>query len=131
MNRQDTYSDCRLIVFAHGSRDAAWRRTFERVVDELQKRVGQEKVRLAYLQFVSPTLREAGEEAVRAGYQRLRILPMFFSGGGHVDADIPDQVAELERSFPGLQVEVLGAIGEHPAVVAAMLDVAEREAIRP
>ena len=54
--------------------------------------------------------------AIRAsrGVESVRILPLFLAGGGHLSTDLPEQVAAVEKAHPGLKVEVLPPIGEHP-----------------
>jgi sirohydrochlorin cobaltochelatase len=117
----------RLILFAHGSRDARWRAPFERLEADLQVALGAGRVRLAYMEFVRPTLLDVASEAVRDGMAGLRILPLFLSSGAHVAEDIPVQAAEARTRNPGLRVEVLPPIGEDPRF-AALLREAAREA---
>ena len=114
----------RLVLFAHGSRDPRWRAPFERLAAELAAELGLERVRLAYMEFVGPTLAEVAAEAARDGVARLRLLPLFLSAGAHVAQDIPEQVEAARRAHPGLRIEVMGPIGEHPGFVALVRDVA-------
>jgi sirohydrochlorin cobaltochelatase len=109
---------------AHGSRDPRWRVPFERLAATLARDLGDGRVRLAYMEFASPSLSEVAEEARRDGVTRLCILPLFMAGGGHVDHDIPALAREVERLSPGLTVEVVGAVGEEPRVVAAIEEIA-------
>jgi sirohydrochlorin ferrochelatase len=39
---------------------------------------------------------------------------MFFSSGGHVTRDLPNLLEELRASFPALEIEMAGPIGEQP-----------------
>ena len=48
--------DSRLVIFAHGSPDIRWRLPFEELTTSLIERHGAEKVRLAYMEFVRPSL---------------------------------------------------------------------------
>jgi sirohydrochlorin cobaltochelatase len=114
----------RLVVFAHGSRDPRWRAPFETFVATLTADLGADKVRLAYMEFVTPTLADMAEEAVRDGVQQLKILPLFMAGGAHVDRDIPEQVTAVQKRFPSLNLSVLPPIGEHPRLVALMQEIA-------
>ena len=71
----------RLVILAHGSRDPRWRAPFETFVATLAADLGADKVRLAYMEFVTPTLADMAEEAMRDGVQQLKILPLFMAGG--------------------------------------------------
>ena len=118
----------RLVLMAHGSCDPRWCAPFERFVSTLKADLGAHKVRLAYMEFVTPTLVDIAAEAMRDGVQHLQILPMFMAGGAHVDRDIPEQVAAIQARFPALALTVLPPIGEHPRVVALMQDIVRAHA---
>ncbi len=46
------------------------------------------------------------------------------AGGGHVANDVPRIAREAEARHPGLRVEVLPAIGEHPRLVELVCELA-------
>jgi sirohydrochlorin cobaltochelatase len=125
---QAPYPATRLILLAHGSRDPRWRAPFERLEADLAAALGAGQVRLAYMEFVGPTLFDRAAEAVRDGVSELRVLPLFLSAGAHVAQDIPAQVAEARGHHPGLQIEVLQPIGEHPRFAALLREVAREAA---
>ena len=118
-----------LILLAHGSPDPRWLTPFEKLTETLKAACGNERVRLAYLEFTVPTLYEAASAAARSGFCHLRILPLFMAGGGHVDRDIPVQVEQLVWELPEVVIDILPPVGEDPRVVAAIGDIAT-EALR-
>jgi sirohydrochlorin cobaltochelatase len=77
-------------------------------------------VRLAFLEFMAPTLAEAGAALAAAGCTRIEVLPMFLGAGGHVRKDVPVLMEQLRSAHPGVALTLHPAIGEHPAVIAAM-----------
>ena len=79
--------------------------TLETFVATLAADLGADKVRLAYMEFVTPTLADMAEEAMR-DVQQLKILPLFMAGA-HVDRDIPVQVTAVQGRFPSLDLSVL------------------------
>jgi len=109
-----TMTEPAVILLAHGSRDARWQIPFERLACELVAARGPGAVRLAYLQFNSPTLADAVAAAAGEGFARLLVLPLFLSIGGHVAKDIPVEVAALRSQYDGLDIRMLSAIGEDP-----------------
>ena len=111
-------SDRRIVIFAHGSKDSRWQLPFTELANELEARLGVGSARVAYMEFISPTLMEVAEEAVKDEKHELLVLPFFLAAGGHVAADIPVQVAAARRRFPQLRIELAPPIGEHPSVKA-------------
>ena len=59
--------DSRLVIFAHGSQDTRWRLPFEELTANLTERHGADKVRLAYMEFVRPSLADVVWESARDG----------------------------------------------------------------
>lgn len=112
-----------LVLLAHGSPDPRWRAPFEKLTSTLRERLGAERIQLAYLEFAAPTLYEAAGAAARAGFSRLRILPLFMAGGGHVERDIPVQVEQLCWELPEIAVDILPPVGEDPRVAAAISEI--------
>ena len=113
-----------LVLFAHGARDPRWAAPFEAVAARLRAQRPGVPVRLAYLEFMAPTLPEAGAELAAQGCTRLQVLPMFLGAGGHVRKDLPLLLETLAAAHPGLGVQLLPAVGEIASVTAAMADAA-------
>ena len=113
VNKLLAKSEC-LVLLAHGSRDPQWRVPFERIVDAVQGQSGITKVRLAYMEFIEPTLMDLAPECVGQQISRLRILPLFLSVGAHLATDVPEQVNQAKAKFPQLEVELLAPVGKDP-----------------
>ena len=113
-------SDFCLILYAHGSRDPRWREPFERLAKDLEADLGADTVRLAYLEFVGPTLAEAVRAATLDGAETVRVLPLFLAAGAHVREDLPAEVARLRESGPDVEIELLPPLGEHREVWEAI-----------
>ncbi|MFN3416278.1 MAG: sirohydrochlorin chelatase [Caldimonas sp.] len=113
-----------IVLFAHGARDPAWARPFEAVRARLAELQPQSAVALAYLEFMSPDLLQAGQAVAAQGCTDVRVVPLFLGAGGHVRKDLPQLVEELRRRHPQVQWTLAPAVGEHPAVVEAMARVA-------
>jgi len=113
----------RIVLIAHGSKDTRWQMPFNELTNDLKGRLGSEAVRLAYMEFIPPTLSDVAEEAVRDDKLELLVLPVFLAAGGHLAEDIPTQVEDVKRRFPQLQIELLPPIGEHPLVKAVFQEI--------
>jgi len=117
-----------LILLAHGSPRAEWRLSIEALAERVRQATPV-PVSLAWLEAAPPDLAAAGAAAVAAGAREVGVLPLFWSSGGHVARDVPDQVAALRHAWPGVVFEVLPTLGEHPRVVAAIADIAAALAV--
>jgi sirohydrochlorin cobaltochelatase len=113
VNKLLAKSEC-LVLLAHGSRDPRWRIPFERIVDAVQGQSGKTKVRLAYMEFIGPTLMDVARECVGQQISHLRVLPLFLSVGAHLATDVPEQVNQAKAQFPQLEIELLSPVGEDP-----------------
>lgn len=118
----------RLVLFAHGSVKPQWRVPFDALCVTLQRHAGEDHVRLAFLGSCLPDLQAVASEAAADGVQKLRVLPLFMSAGGHVLRDLPALLEDIQSRWPSLTLEVLPPVGEHPKVVAAMAEIASESA---
>jgi sirohydrochlorin cobaltochelatase len=109
-----------ILLFAHGARDPRWSEPF----DEVARRVGLARpaveVQLAFLEFMAPTLREAGDLLAAAGCSHVDVVPLFLGAGGHVRKDLPQLLAELGAAHRGIQWRLQPAIGLADNVIEAM-----------
>lgn len=105
------------MLFAHGSREPGWALPFERLAQMLAE---ENRVALAFLELMRPSLPEAIAALAREGATAVRVVPVFLAAGGHVKRDLPRLVAEARAAHPSLHIEVDAPIGEQPAVLQAI-----------
>lgn len=119
-----------VLLFAHGARDPAWALPFEQVRDRLTERYASRDaahavhVGLAYLEFMSPNLIDAGQALAARGCLEVTVVPLFLGAGGHVRKDLPVLVAQLQAAHPHLAWRLARAAGETDTVVQALADAA-------
>ncbi len=121
---ENTFPHRRIVILAHGSQDKRWQLPFGESLTEMQARLGVDAVRIAYMEFIPPTLASVAQEAARDDKRELLVLPFFLAAGAHLAADIPAQVAEASRRFPRLRITLAPPIGEHPRVKALFREIA-------
>ena len=109
-----------LILFAHGSRNAAWRKPFDRLLKDVMKR-GECQAILAFGEFMSPGLVEAAQMLADKGVNKAVIVPLFLGGGLHVRGDLPTLAAQA-RAASGIKLRVAKAIGDDAGVLTAIAD---------
>lgn len=115
-----------LILIAHGSRDARWRASVERLADAMAADLGPGRVLLAYMDHTPPTLMDAAGEAARNGRRHIRVLPLFLAAEGHVERDVVPLVDGVRAAHPDLDVELLAPLGAHEEFVSALSAIARR-----
>lgn len=120
-----------LLLFAHGARDPAWARPFEAVARRCRDERSAACVELAFLEFMSPGLVEAGQRLAAAGCTEVDVLPLFLGAGGHVRKDVPVLLAQLEAEQPQVRWVLHPAIGEAAALIDAMATIALDAAALP
>jgi sirohydrochlorin cobaltochelatase len=109
-----------VILLAHGARDPAWAAPLERLRAEILAREPAIDVRLAFLEFMAPTLLEALDAVVAAGRAHVRVVPVFLAQGGHVKRDVPRILQTARMRHPCLVIDLQDALGEAQSVIAAM-----------
>ena len=117
-----------IILFAHGSRDPLWRLPIEAVAASILQREQNiqvnVKVRCAYLELCEPSLQQAASDLIAAGCLKIRVMPLFLGVGKHAREDLPLLMAEVRAAYPTTGVELLATVGENPALIALMADMA-------
>jgi len=109
-----------LLLFAHGARDPRWAQPFEAVAECVRAARPGTPVCLAYLEFMTPGLAEAGADLVARGCQRVEVMPLFLGAGGHVRKDLPLLMEALRGAHPEVHFGLHPAVGEVESVVQAM-----------
>ena len=115
-----------LLLFAHGARDPNWALPFEAVLRRVRKQAPGITVSLSFLEFMAPTLVDAGRALADAGCRRVDIVPLFLGTGGHVRKDLPLLIDTLRQSHPQVTWTLQPSIGEAPGVIEAMATAALR-----
>jgi sirohydrochlorin cobaltochelatase len=109
-----------LLLFAHGARDPAWARPFERIAEHLRAAAPELNVGLAFLELMQPRLGEAADVLVAQGCTQITVVPLFLGAGGHVRRDLPLLLDELRLRHPHLSLRATAAIGEIDSVTQAL-----------
>jgi sirohydrochlorin cobaltochelatase len=109
-----------LLLFAHGARDPRWAEPFDAVAQRIRDRAPLVRVELAFLEFMTPALADAGDALAAAGCTEVDVVPLFLGAGGHVRRDLPDLLNTLAERHPGVVWQLRPAIGEMDSVIDAM-----------
>ncbi|TSE26476.1 Sirohydrochlorin cobaltochelatase [Tepidimonas sediminis] len=113
-----------LILLGHGARDPAWATPFERLAEAVRAARPAVAVQLAFLEFMTPGLAEAGHRLARDGCRRIVVLPLFLGTGGHVRRDVPNQIEELRRACPQVTWQLTAAVGDDDRLIETLAAIA-------
>ena len=113
-----------LILFAHGARDPEWATPLRRVQAAVAAQAPGQRVELAFLEFMTPTLPECVAALDEAGVTSAVVVPMFIAQGGHLKRDVPELLAVLRERHPAMALTLAPAIGESASVIEAMAQAA-------
>jgi sirohydrochlorin cobaltochelatase len=108
-----------IVLFAHGSRDPEWSRPFEQIAASLGRKLPAVPVALGYLEH-GPSLEEAVGMLVAKGAGSIRVVPLLLGQGGHAKQDMPRLVAQAQRAFTGVSLNLEKTIGEQQQIVEAI-----------
>jgi sirohydrochlorin cobaltochelatase len=111
-----------LILFAHGARDARWAEPFEAIAAAVRERAPGLRVRLAFLELMTPDLGSAADALATEGAQRIDVLPLFLGTGGHIRRDLPPLVEAIRARHPGIDIHLHAAAGEAAPIQAALAE---------
>ena len=112
-----------LLLFAHGSRDPAWRAPLDAVC---QRIAAQHPGRcdLAFLEFMQPELPAALQALAQASERSVVVVPLFWASGKHIKTDLNEAIDRFTQAHPEVKVQVATALGEASAVQIALADYA-------
>lgn len=104
-----------LVLAAHGSgRSPNAARATRLFADRLSGRLPLRSIRIGYVEE-PPPIAEAAQGAGEASI----CLPFFAAGGGHVQDDVPEELAKA--GFAGVVLDAIGLAPDVPALIAAAI----------
>jgi sirohydrochlorin cobaltochelatase len=123
-NNQSDQNKHAIILFGHGSRDALWHLPIQAVAERIRTTSPSTRVTCAYLELTEPSLATASDALVDVGVAHITILPMFLGVGRHAREDLPALITELKQNHPKVAFQVEPAVGENPAVLDLLAQIA-------
>lgn len=108
-----------IILLGHGSKALNAEAVLSQIAQQLEKAV-QIKIKIASLQFNSPTLEDSAKEFAAEGVNNIVVAPLFFYKGAHMTEDIPEVITAIERQYPDLSIELAENIGADPRIVTVL-----------
>lgn len=109
-----------ILFFAHGSRDANWRRPFDAILADFRGMHATKLAELAFLEFMQPDFAAATKALVEQGATLIRVIPLFLAEGGHTRRDLTALIEAAQTAHPSVLFTVAPAIGEVDSIRSAI-----------
>jgi sirohydrochlorin cobaltochelatase len=91
-----------ILIVGHGSRDVEGTQEFKELVHLFEERDPARIVECGFLEFAQPVIQEGIDRCVARGAQVVTVLPGMLMAAGHAKNDIPSEVHEAQRRYPGI-----------------------------
>ncbi len=115
-----------VVVAAHGSRMmSADGNELDEICRLLRPQLPGMSVKCGSLQFNSPSLEEAVEEAIQEGADRVVVVPFFLFRGAHVVKDIPAMLRRVGEKHRGVEILLAPHLGPDPRLAEILRERAE------
>ena len=83
-----------LLVIVHGSPSDNWNKTLVNFGNSLSSQLKKENInlrtKLAFMEFVKPTIADRVKEFENEGIKKVVVLPLFIAPSSHSSSDIPN-----------------------------------------
>lgn len=110
-----------IVLFGHGARNPVWAEPMQHLQSILQSSLPKGTlVELAFLELMAPDLPTQVANLARQGATHIRVVPVFFGKGGHVQQDLPVLMEELGCLHPQLTIEATEPVGSWDEVWQAI-----------
>lgn len=116
-----------IILLGHGSRRAEANQGLIEIAEKVASLLDR-PVTPAYMSHGIPSLPQAVREKAIKGAKRIIIMPLFLFDGMHVTVDIHEEVAEVRKEFPTVEIIFSNALGADDTI-ASLASVRIKEAM--
>jgi sirohydrochlorin ferrochelatase len=102
-----------ILLMAHGSRIGEANNAAREVASMVQEMTGFEIVEVSFREMHEPNIQEGIDACVAKGAGRILLMPYFLFMGAHVLHDLPEEIEQAQKRYPGLEMEMGGHLGAH------------------
>lgn len=111
-----------ILVVGHGSSREEANRDVREAARRIGERGGFTLVEAAFLEIEHPSIAEGFKRLVERGARNVMVHPYFLSPGRHTRGDLPREVREAARCFPGVSYQITEPLSAHPLVIEASIE---------
>ena len=112
-----------LLIIAHGSRNTESVREIQDLTSRLQNAADHfDRVECAFLEMVEPDISAGLSALIESGSTEIVVLPYFLARGNHVIRDVPDEISNVQRRYPDIEIRLLPHIGKSAGMENLIID---------
>ena len=101
-----------ILLMAHGSRIPEANGAMSEIAAMVKEMSGFEIVEIAFREQHLPNIQQGIDACVAQGAQRVLLIPYFLYMGAHVQEDLPEEMTQARKRYPGVEF----AMGKHLGV---------------
>lgn len=110
-------SEPALLLAAHGSRNPASAEQFAELVAEIRRLSPRRVVTHGFLEFNTPTIAEAAQQAAALGAREMVLVPGMLLAATHTKNDLPSELKVLRTELPDVTFHAAAALDLHPLLL--------------
>ena len=84
-------------------------------------------VEAAFLSLARPSISEGIESCIGKGAKRIVVIPYFLYMGAHVKKDIPNEIDEAKKRYPGIDIILGNHLDVHRKLMEIVLERVEEK----
>ncbi len=111
-----------VLILAHGSRVKTTKDTINAVVDMVRNKVGDMPIEIAYMEFCEENIEHGIKTLSDKGVDMIKVVPYFLFEGIHIREDIPQELEEILKNYPGVKVEMGNTLGVDERLADILVD---------
>lgn len=111
-----------VLLCGHGSKSPQAGIEFYALMDKVRRKLWDQKLFGAFLDYDNPTIPEALQQIYDQGYRDIIVQPAMLYNAGHTKNDIPDMVAQFRKTHSDARLYYGGPLGVEALVVQAAAD---------
>lgn len=114
-----------ILIISHGSKSAKTKEEVSVLTDKLKSKFNTYYLDFAFLEIETPSIPDGLDKCIAQGAKKIIIALNFLNSGKHVDKDIPEIVAQVEKRTPHVEFLITCPIGQHEGIVHLFADLIE------
>ena len=111
-----------VLILAHGSKRKETDRIMNSLTEKVKAKISEKLIVPAYLQFSEQNLEKGIKQLIEKGATKIKIIPMFLFDGVHVTKDIPQEIGDINKKYPGVQIKMSECIGDDDRIADIIVD---------
>jgi len=111
-----------VLILAHGSREKSTEDTLSIIMKMLRQELNLENIESAYLQFSENNLEKGLLKFINKGITDIKVIPYFLFEGIHIKEDIPKEIDEFLKKYPGVKISFGHTLGADKRLAETLAD---------